>query len=178
MTDTTDAARIAALELAANTILFELMTVRGKGPWFGGLLRRIQIAALPMCPPGEPTEADEKAWDQTVHATIYGVFQRILMDQSVPDFRHDAAISGAGTAHHILAPAVAAGYRIMAELALDSERWGREGQSLDLLEAEAIRQAKLQVVPSDAKGLLKERWVSASIAAIDDILARKRRANE
>jgi hypothetical protein len=178
MTDTTDAARIAALELAANAILFELAALRGKGPWFGGLLSRTQTAALSLYPPKASSDSEKKAWDKAVHATVYGVFQRILMDKTVPEYRYDAAISGDGTAHHILAPAVAAGYRIVAELALNVKGSAIDGNALDLLEAEAIRQAKLQVVPSDAKGLLKERWIGASIAAIDHVLAGKRGANE
>lgn len=178
MTDTTDAARIAALELAANTILFELAALRGKGPWFPGLLNRTQTAALALYPPREATEAEKKAWDQAVHTTVYEVFQLVLMNKDVPDFRYDAAISGDGTAHHILAPAVAAGYSIVAKLILDAADRPIDHHALDLIEVEAIRQAKLQSIPSDAKGVLKERWISASIAAIDHVLAGKRRANE
>lgn len=170
--DTTKDARIAGLELAANMILLELTRERGKGPWFPGLLNRIQFEGVELeAPDGLSDEAD-KAYGNTVHRQIYDVFSRVLHDKTIPDFRQRAAISGNGVANPMLAPAVAAGYRILAERLVDVLRSTPDAeQTLRTVRADAIRKAEVQSIPSDAKGVLKDRWIGASITAIESVLS-------
>lgn len=80
-------AMVYALDHAATVILLELAKERGKGPWFGGLLNRLQFQLAKSSPPEGAPDAIKATWRETVHGTAHDVFRRVLMDPSVPDWR-------------------------------------------------------------------------------------------
>lgn len=167
--DDLSAARYA-LELAAGTILRELAEVRGRGPWFPALHTRLQQqVSRSKAPEGSP-EAVAERWADTGLEVLYEVFRPVLLDEAIPDFRQMAAISADGAPNPTLAPAVVAGMRIAVQalIRITRDRPGGE-EALRLAQAEAVREAEVQNIPGDADGTLKDRWIGASIAAIDTV---------
>jgi hypothetical protein len=156
-------AKAEALSVAAVGILRELANDRGAGPWFGGLLSRLQM---------EQARSEWKwhAPDEIAEATgsaIYGVFSVVLKDVTVPDFRYDAAVSADGASNRLLSPAVASALMIAVRVLADHVRRTGGEELLGELRIEAIGKAEVQNVPGDALGALKDRWIGAGIAAIE-----------
>lgn len=151
------------MRTVAIAILRELAGDRGKGPWFPALMNRLQSEhARQQINKGLPDDAPDPAG-----AAIYEVFRTVLMDETVPDFRHDAGLTG-DTANPLLYPAVVAGQAIALRAmrsALISLRGGEERLRLSC--AEAISQASVQRIPGDANGALKDRWIGVGIAVIE-----------
>lgn len=168
-----------ALELAATAILLELAIERGKGPWFGALLLRLQLEiSRTKAPDGAPDSVKER-WIDDGTGAVDEIFRSILLDPAIPDWRHDAALSGDGVPNRLLVPAVASGYRILAETLAEAVRNGPDGQErLRLLSTEAVGKAEVQTVPGDTKSVLKDRWVGASVTAIESVVIGRRGADD
>lgn len=158
---------IEALQYAAAAILLELAEERGKGSWFPALMSRLQRdIAMNEIRKGRPESGPDRSG-----VAVHEVFRRVLEKEGLLDFRQMAAVSGTGRANPLLADAVVAGLQILARAYRVTARERPDAEEfLGHVRAKAIGDALVQNIPSDADGILKDRWIGASMTAIEAAL--------